>query len=57
MRNDIAAALEGLGPRIAQSRALASQLEPFVVAFADRQADSPLPINRYVGAAPAGAPA
>lgn len=54
LRNDVAAALEHLEPRIAQTRALAKQLEPLVVAFADAQADSPLPVSRYVGITAAG---
>jgi cytosine/adenosine deaminase-related metal-dependent hydrolase len=48
IRSDVAAALDRLSPRIAQSRALAQQLEPLVVAFAEGRADSPLPIQRYI---------
>lgn len=50
LRGKVAAALERLAPRIAQSRALARQLEPLVVAFTESRANEPLPMQRYVGA-------
>ena len=52
LRDGVAAALERLHPRIAQSRELASRLEPLVVAFADSQAGAGLPMQRFVGNRP-----
>jgi 5-methylthioadenosine/S-adenosylhomocysteine deaminase len=49
LRDGVAASLERLQPRIAQSRELASRLEPLVVAFAESQAGAELPIQRFVG--------
>jgi 5-methylthioadenosine/S-adenosylhomocysteine deaminase len=48
LRSNVAAAVDRLAPRIAESRALARKLEPLVVAFAEGLADRPLPIERYV---------
>jgi len=48
LRSNVAAALDRLAPRIAESRALAQKFEPLVVAFANAMAESPLPIDRYV---------
>lgn len=52
LRQGVAEAMDRLAPRIAPSRALARQLEPLVVAFAESEAHSPLPMQRFVGAAP-----
>jgi hypothetical protein len=49
LRDGVAASLERLQPRIAQSRELASRLEPLVVAFAESQAGAELPMQRFVG--------
>jgi 5-methylthioadenosine/S-adenosylhomocysteine deaminase len=49
LRNNVAAALDRLAPRIAQSRELARRLEPLVVAFAESRAGDPLPMQRYIG--------
>jgi cytosine/adenosine deaminase-related metal-dependent hydrolase len=49
LRNNVAAALDRLAPRIAQSRELARRLEPLVVAFAEGRAADPLPMQRYIG--------
>jgi 5-methylthioadenosine/S-adenosylhomocysteine deaminase len=48
LRSNVAAAMDRLAPRIAESRALAQKLEPLVVAFAESMADRPLTIDRYV---------
>jgi 5-methylthioadenosine/S-adenosylhomocysteine deaminase len=48
LRSKVAAAIDRLAPRIAESRALARKLEPLVVAFAEGLANRPLPIDRYV---------
>jgi cytosine/adenosine deaminase-related metal-dependent hydrolase len=48
LRSNVAAALDRLAPRIAESRALAQKFEPLVVAFANAKADIPLPIDRYI---------